>query len=110
MRVQSRSKSSTVAKSRSACAATAKCGEAAKPWADSWLLALAHMATQNWRVASGEWWAVGVMVSPVKGLGKWGGFARLARVGGAWPCQQNVGALVNERCTKGCAKAVPESL
>ena len=70
LRAQSRNKSSTVAKSRLACAATARCGAAAKPWAYSWLLALAHMATQNWRVASGEWWAAGVMVSPVNGLGK----------------------------------------
>jgi hypothetical protein len=66
------------------------------------------MATKNWRVASGVWWAVGVMVSPVNGMGKWCGFARLARVGGAWPCQQNVGPEQNERCAsrvcKSCAR------
>jgi hypothetical protein len=78
--------------------------------ADSWLLALAHMATKNWRVASGVWWAIGVMVSPFRGGLVWGGFARLVRADGARPCQQNVGLLQSQRCSWWFAKAVPESL
>ena len=58
---QSRNKSSTLARSRLACASTAVCGLCNKACAPSWQWAWAHMAAKNWRVWWGVCWDVWIM-------------------------------------------------